>query len=332
MMGQDEKLNELRRIFENQKAFNHNIIPFEDMDDITRQGWTKEHVLHIMSELDEVLREINWKVHRKQDKVVNRKNLVEELIDVFKYLLSIAITWDVTPEEFVEEYWRKSTVVEQRYKQEKNLELVDDKNVVAIDIDGVLAQYPEGFMDFIREQTGMKFINFVQKGDLYDDLAPFFDGDYKAVKDLKHAYRSSGAKANLPMVEGASLALHDLRQMGYSIVLLSARPYKEYPRIFADTIEWLNKNDIPYDAILWDENKEDRIVKEFPHMKFLVEDNLSNAKKVAKRGYPVFLFDYPSNQGESTNISRVSGWDKIIAMLDDPGINPELLPEGKNEN
>lgn len=308
-------MKELKKIWKKQLKFNSNFFDFRSASSEERQQHTKEIILHLISEADEVLRECNWKMHRKKSLVVREDKMREEIIDVFKYCLTLAQIWNIKPEQFVEEFYRKSDVVEQKYKQEFKLSLMDDNMVVGIDIDGVLAEYPEGFIKFIEKKTKIDLSKIkITSYNLYNII-----GDVVGVekmKKLKHEFRMSGEKRNLDCIKGARQSMVQLKKKGYRLILLSARPYKEYPRIFADTIEWLNKNKIPFDAILWDENKEQRILREFPKLNFFVEDCLSNAEKISSLNKKVYLIDKTYNQGEiNKNIIRVKGWKEIMEDL-----------------
>ncbi len=48
---------------------------------------------------------------------VDRARLLEEWIDVFKYWLGLGNVWGFTLEDFVNEFWRKSSIVDERFKQ-----------------------------------------------------------------------------------------------------------------------------------------------------------------------------------------------------------------------
>ena len=84
---------------------------------------------------------------------------------------------------------------------------------------------------------------------------------------------------------GAKELLDSLKDMGYKIILLSARPYKQYNRIWADTLTWLNSNSLYFDAIIFDRDKEDLVTKLFPNMKYFIDDDESNIKKVSDAGF-----------------------------------------------
>lgn len=312
-------MEEIKKIWEKQRSFNDNFMNTKEASTSERQAHTKEIVLHMISECDELLSNINWKFHRKETiENIDRNKILEQLVDIFKYSLTLAQTWNVEPEELITEFYRKSEVVEQKYKQEKKLSLLTDEKVIGIDIDGVLADYPNGFIKFISEETKTDLSKVVlNKYDLYTIISDKIPGGAETLRKLKHKFRIEGHKKNLEVIPGAIDGMKYLKEKGYTIVLLTARPAKEYPRIFSDTIEWLKKYNIPYDAILFDEDKEKRIIKEFPNMKFMIEDAAQNANKIAPEGYKVFLLEKSYNNDEFThrNVVRVNNWEDLIKWI-----------------
>ena len=316
-MKMEEKNNYklLEEIWKRQRIFCKNFFPFDTMNDEDRQKATKEIVLHLIDECCELLRETKWKMHRQENINVSRNNIKEELVDIFKYWNTIMQIWNISPEEFLDDFNRKSLVVEQRFHQEKELKLINNENVIAVDIDGVLADYPKSFIKFIEKNTG-KNLSHIKNVDynLYDLLSD--EIGYDTIRKLKHQYRETGEKRFIGVVEGAKEGMLKLKEFGFTIVLLSARPYKQYPRIFSDTIEWLKSNGFVYDAILWDEKKEEKIIQEFPKMKFIIEDNISCVNRVSREGYKSFLLDCTYNQGTTEkNVIRVKDWKEIIEIL-----------------
>ncbi|HKL23422.1 MAG TPA: dUTP diphosphatase [Candidatus Nanoarchaeia archaeon] len=302
----------LEHIWNDQKRFNSNFIKYKELTQEQRVKFTKEYSLLLIDEIMELIGETNWKSHRKNKEHFVESNLKEEWIDIFKYWLSIGLIWGFNPYDFIEEYQRKSSVVEQRYKQEKQLEFKANK-VVGVDIDGVLAAYPEHFLDFVNRKMGTDYsVESLTNYDIYEAL----DLPENVTKELKDKFRQSGEKRFIPITEGAREFLKKLRKNGYQIVLLSARPYKKYRRIFADTKEWLEKNNLVHDAILWDEDKCARLIREFgtDKVKFFVEDNLENANDVADVS-KVYLLDKSYNKGKiKENVVRIDDLEQIIKM------------------
>lgn len=108
---------DLLSVWNKQKDFNSNFFDFNVRDAELQQKLTKEFVLHIEDETHELLREINWKMEEYRIKEVDRGRLLEEWIDVFKYWLGLGNVWGFTLEDFINEFWRKSALVDERYKK-----------------------------------------------------------------------------------------------------------------------------------------------------------------------------------------------------------------------
>jgi len=305
--------NELKKIWSRQKKFNEIINgKIRTLDE--KQAITKEFILHMISEATEVLDEINWKIHRED--VYNKSNPVkessirEECIDVSKYIISIMQFWGMSSDDFINEFNKKSEVVEQRYKQERQLNLIEDKKVIGIDLDGVVFDYPKSYYDFIKKRIGKK-INNNGSYDVYKNVSK--EIGWKRAKSLKHQYRESGEKKFISEIKNAAKTVNSLKRRGYKIVILSARPFREYPRIFSDTIFSLKRIGLKYDAIIFNEKKEEKIIERFPKMNFMIEDHGGNALKIAEKGYKVFLLDKPYNQGiEHKNIIRIDRIEEVL--------------------
>jgi len=309
-------MEELKKIWKRQKDFNK-IVNGEPITLKEKEVLTKEFILHLNTEVIEILENINWKMHREetynQYNPVKVSNIKEECIDCWKYLLSIMQFWGMTPEDFIEEFNKKSDVVEIRYKQEKQLKLIEDKNVIAIDLDGCIAAYPKSYYDFIFKRTG-KRIKDDGSYNVYGNVAAVL-GEKRA-KLLKHEYRESGQKRFISCINDPAKLTAKLKKLGFKIIILSARPYKEYSRIAGDTMFWLKRNNIKFDALFFDENKDDKIIQKFPKLNFMIEDDGNNALKIAQKGYKVFLVNKLYNQGVShENIIRVSRLNFIFDFI-----------------
>ena len=304
-------LKELEEIWEDQKKFNSNFVEYEGLTDKEKVKYLKEYGLLMIDEIMELIRETNWKGHRKDKVHTIDSNIKEEWIDVFKYWLCIGNLMGYSPEDFIEEYKRKSSVVEQRYKQERQLDFKSNK-IVGVDIDGVLADYPECFIDFINDKVGTDFkAKELNQYNLYEAIT---DIPTEVMKELKHEFRKSGKLKKVGILPGAKEFLQRLKDKDYRIILLSARPYKKYRRIFADTKEWLKENDLAHDAILWGEDKLNRMIREFGEksVKFFVEDNLKNANSISK-STKVYLLNKSYNQGVlSENVVRVKNLKEVL--------------------
>lgn len=261
---------------------------------VDRVAWTKQFILHVEGELHELLGETDWKMHRRREDPVVRSNVLEEWIDAFKFLLGLLSVWDFSAEEVEAEFERKTQVVEYRYGMEQRLRAIRPgvDRVVGVDIDGVLSDYPDVFCEWVVQ-------NFpeVSGGDL-----PFLSTlqeelGAKRYHELKDRYRESGAKRSQRVREGAKALLDGLRAAGFSVVLLSARPYWRFSRIYADTLEWLDANGLRHDAVLFHREKHREIVERFPGLVAMVEDDPVIAAEVSAAGVPVVLVENQLNAG-----------------------------------
>ena len=301
-------------MWEDQLRFNRNFFdPATVQDDKDRFAHLNNfYTLAAHKELSEALDTVHWKIHRREYKKPVKSNTLEEFIDVFKYWMTLVQLHGFTPEEIEAEYYRKSAVVEQRHLQEICRNLQDEKNVVAVDIDGVLADYPRSFLEFINQELGTAYtIDQVTSYDIYSCLGI----PPEVGLSIKNKYRETGQKRFIPVLPGAREFLQRLKAAGYTIVLITARPYEQYSRIYADTLEWLARNDLPYDYLVFHEKKEEYLIDMVGKdaIRFFVDDVAGNANSVSKLGIPCYLITRPYNieANLNENVTRINKLEEI---------------------
>ncbi|KKL50953.1 hypothetical protein LCGC14_1927940 [marine sediment metagenome] len=236
--------------------------PLEQLTEDDRVRLTKDYIEYLHAELVEVLNNVPWKKHRYLG-AADRDNLLEELVDCQKFLWGLMMIWNITPKELGRAFERKSDVVDQRFRQEHLLpkQVANDK-VVIVDIDDVVADWEQGFEAWV--------------GRLGENLKP---EDYAKHVDpglrerLKNRIHDSGGMLDLPLLVGSRDAIKRLQNAGYTIVWLTARPVGKHPRLIADTVAWLKKNNLPTEYIYWsDLNKHLFVVQKFPTAAALFDD------------------------------------------------------------
>ena len=69
--------------------------------------------------------------------------------------------------------------------------------------------------------------------------------------------------------------------------------YREIFRIYGDTLDWLGKNNLCFDGIIWEQDKEKYIIEHFDNDKvaFCIDDAIENVNKLHQNGFEVFLVD-----------------------------------------
>ena len=236
---------------------------------------TKDYLLHLMKEVTEVLDQISFKMHRSPKDFVDRNNVLEEMIDCQKFLWGLMQVWGFSYDDFANEFHRKSIVVEQRFAQERAMQAYRDAPCVLVDIDGVLSDYPNCFIAWVAKTKNIYF----EQADENIDVLPL-----DTYEQLKREYRQSGIKAHLPVLPGAREMLSRIREAGLKIILITNRPYAEHCRIYADTLQWLKENELPYDAIIWAKDKGFEAVKHFTKVCWAIDDTFANKMRFDKAG------------------------------------------------
>lgn len=270
-------MNELEEIFKVQKEFNDKYFrEQQNVDDVTKMSiddkikWSKEFIFSSSKELYEMIDELQWKKHRFICKTNNIDNFLEEGIDAFKFLLNLFLVHGCDSTAFFQKFVDKSKVVDIRYNQEKKLkELKSKKDIklAVLDIDGIICSHS---VEFLRGTT-------------YNTIYEFKNDDINLYNEKKYSFRVSGIKRNLPVKPYVYNFLQTLKNKGYLILLLSARPYEKFIRIYADTLYWLENNDIKYDFLFFNKNKEQFIIDNVlpEQVKFCVDDGIDNVNKLS---------------------------------------------------
>jgi uncharacterized HAD superfamily protein len=185
-----------------------------------------------------------------------------------------------------------------------------EEKICIFDLDGVLMScYPACWVNFVNEQLGMNYLTLTEVKKRVG---------YETYRELKRDYRTSGVKLTFPADEDAASVLHMLKSLGWKIIIITARPAQEFPCIAEHTRQWLEKNKLTYDLIEFGEkNKRAKILQEFPHVKFIVEDNSYLANQMAGWGYKVFLLNniYNKDLPLNKNVERIYNLQEILISL-----------------
>lgn len=110
---------------------------------------------------------------------------------------------------------------------------------------------------------------------------------------------------------GAIETLQELAEQGFKVILITAR-HDEHRSI---TEEWLHRHQIPYSALLHDDDKAPRAVQR--NIKLFIEDNAHNAEQISEKNIPVLLMNKYHNKylSENEKIIRVDTWSKIREFI-----------------
>jgi len=173
-----------------------------------------------------------------------------------------------------------------------------DKPVVALDIDGTLGDYHGHFLRFAEGYIGREMppANIINPGLPLWKHMRVSRNTYRA---CKLAYRQGGLKRSMPAYPFASELTRKLRRAGAEVWICTTRPYLRLDNIDPDTREWLRRNRIQYDAVIFGEAKYRELVRQVGiHRVVAVADDLpeqiGNAKQIGISH--IYLMDQPYNQ------------------------------------
>lgn len=288
-----EKPKTLEDIWRDQEAFNRQIVNYDLLvDDPSKEEWLRRYWIALVDEGSELIRKTNFKVHRLRRQPLNRAALNEELIDMFKYWLSMAQVLGMTSDEFLEEYHRKSEVVRDKWRREL-LRLRTETKVAVFDIDGVLNDWPVAWLAYVNEQLKVSWAWEAMTSWYISDCFPL---SRNTEEELKAQFRENGYLSRVPPKENAGPILRMLWQAGYKIAIITGRPYNV--TMHYDIISWFKQHDLPYDLIMWGEDKADVIYAEISPAEpaFVVEDKPSTVQKLKSRRYTTYVMDWPYNR------------------------------------
>ena len=139
-------MDRLKEIFKIQKSFTEKFFEKQGLsikdvlnDKQLKVKWNKEYVLALSKEVYEVLDEIDWKMHTSKDTEDVNDNVLEECVDVLKYLFGIIQLYGFSVDDLHQKFIDKSKVVEAKFKQEDVMDKIkaSNKKIAFIDIDGV---------------------------------------------------------------------------------------------------------------------------------------------------------------------------------------------------
>ena len=126
--------------------------------------------------------------------------------------------------------------------------------IVSLDIDNTLGNYHAHFLDFAekwfgREMPDPKEINPGLP------LFRFMRVTKAKYREAKLAYRQGGWKRWMPAYPGASELTREIQAAGAEVWICTTRPYLRLDNIDPDTREWLRRNRIKYNAVIFGDDK-----------------------------------------------------------------------------
>lgn len=277
--------NMLERLWWQQKKYNDAVKGLQS----EKQNWTEVYLLGLISQVHEILEQTRWKRNRVSATSplgTLRENVAPALADLTKFVLCLWQEQGFTMEEMLEAVTAKNVQLEQQLQLEF-FPAVGSKVIVS-DLDGTGADYRAGFEAWWGRTDEVKTLAV----DL-DNRVPYMD--YTASKD---DFERTGGYANLPAYADWVSLIRGERNLGTGLLITTARPAHELKRIWGDTMQWLKRQNIEPDSIVF--GRDERILElvnlgKRANMVVLLEDDATLALRAAHSGIHVMLRTQPYN-------------------------------------
>ena len=182
-------------------------------------------------------------------------------------------------------------------------ETEDVRKNFAVDIDNVLAHAEEEVQRLFQEVTGEPWPT-----EMYGSAGGLDQSslDRDCLETIFARFHEESIP-RLPLLPGVKPAL-ELLQTRYRIVLITARRPHSRPQ----TLEWLTKHALPFDALYHTEDK--TTIPE--SLVAAIDDHPLHIQGYREMGIRVFLMDQPWNRSiQDPDVTRVCGWDALIDCL-----------------
>lgn len=297
-------------LLKRQKLYNQRI---RNESSDSRVEWTKTYLLGLVSEVDEVLRELAWKRHRRNEiDLPNPSNIAYELADLTKYILSLWELWEFSAEDIITFCDQKSSLLEKMWFEDK--EKINTDLVVITDLDGTVADWRTSFRKFLLDRG----LGVRADRESTMNIEVEFSLGFDEYNSWKNEFESEGGYANLvPYYD----AINFLRECKFSnnayLIAFTARPFHKHKRIWSDTWKWINEFDLPISQL--HSGSDSRIMFALDLMKnhkvIMLEDDPQLILRAAQNGIKVIAKNHSYNKGiEHENALFVDQFEHISVM------------------
>ena len=287
----------LKLIWQEQEEYNQRIKELEANDAL--EHWTEIYLLGMISEVDELLSLVNWKRNRKYSgEPVDRTSLAMELADITKFVLSLWQLWGFSQDQMLSMIAAKNEILDFMLRQEL-AEPPKNKDVLICDLDGVVADWRFSFIMFLQDTYGSELaVDAAKSLHIDTDL----NLSYSEYQPHKERFEREGGYANIrPYACEVQTVRHLQKEQKFHLIVVTARPYKTYKRIWLDTWQWLYRTGIQPDEL---------------HS--IGYDRIIMANELRQRGCNVIMFE------DDPNIIRRAANDKIKIMCKAQPYNEEV--------
>ena len=265
-----------------------------ELSDKEKEEITKTFVLSIHAAASELASSINYKDHRQTQHEINRTKIIFKSVDLFRYLLATLNLWEVDPADFVEACQAKDNFLHVRHSLESK-KRPEGQKVVVFDCDDVIAGFRDRFNEWLFETKG---IETDPNSTEYYNTAGVKSVGMEPEAIFREFIDQKGFQQLEPDNDVIAV-MNNLKNEGYWIQILTARP-SDNLRCYYDTYLWLNKWNVPFDAIGCSGEKfrwlADQDYYNEGSIVCMIDDSPKHSAELAKHGIRVVVPELPYNQ------------------------------------
>lgn len=191
--------------------------------------------------------------------------------------------------------------------------------VIALDIDGTIGDYHRSLFLFAEGWLGIKKAE--EWIDTYDGkirLAEHMKISDEVYRRMKLAYRQGGMKRTMPVLEGAGAILEAIRASGAELWITTTRPYDKFDSTDPDTREWLMRNGINFQGLIFDDDKYKILCDTIDRRRIVavVDDLAKNCDRASQLGLSAILRRTQFNRGVSFG-GRTGNGLQVASIISD---------------
>lgn len=113
--------------------------------------------------------------------------------------------------------------------------------------------------------------------------------------------------------ENASLYINKLHDLGHEIYIITARSNKFADNIMDITLDYLAKNEIKYDKIIFQSHNKADICRE-NNIDVMVDDSIEHIEEITNVGIKVIIMDNEYNR--NSNGTRAKNWEEVYNLIE----------------
>lgn len=184
------------------------------------------------------------------------------------------------------------------------------KSILSFDIDGVLNNYPNCWLDYLKERTGIRFESVLAAKEKIEGET------YRSIKD---DYRFLGENSTYTVVNREMIELiNKFHDAGFLIIFSTSRPINspKYPNLYNQTYSWLVNEGVQFSELIYKDKSLSNHSHLLDRVLFHIDDDKLYVDAFKEFNIKSYLYSYV---GE--NLSEISICD-LLKMKDD---NASLL-------